>query len=85
MWTRGLFTAILLLIGSGCAETITLHAVYQPAYDAIGPATLCEWENKRPYNCVRDPKRATINLEYFNDFLDELQRCLEDEFNRRKL
>lgn len=81
MWLLPLL-AVLLWTLTGCA--VYTHS---PPLDPhqLGKAVDCDWDTGYPLNCIQDKTRVTIDVEYLNELFERLQRCQNDDFNRRKL
>ena len=78
---------LMSLVIGGCTTT-TIHINHVQTTlqrNELGRAATCEWHNREPYNCVLDTTRATINLDCLNETVEAWQRCLDDEYDRRKL
>lgn len=82
MWPAILIQVAIFWLLVSCAQTITVHTLQR---DDIGPAATCTWVHHMPSDCVYDPHRGTINLDYLEELLNQIQQQQEDEFNRRKL
>lgn len=75
--------AVLVVVGlSGCTYT---SRPFMYERDQLGHAFTCEWRNQQPVNCTVDMMRVTIDAEYLSELIDDLHRCNDDEYNRRKL
>lgn len=82
MWLP-LWLAVALWSISGCTYSYTHSLPLAP--EQYGTAADCDWDTGAPLNCVRDPTRATIDVDRLNSLLDRVQRCHDDELTRRRL
>lgn len=76
-----MLTLVVVML-SGCATT-SRPLVWER--DQLGHAFTCEWRDHQPVHCQVDTTRATIDLDFLTELIDDLHRCNNDEYDRRKL